>query len=136
RILAAGAGIAMSGGHGYLSVSEEADGVEEIRKLARQQLKLGADCIEVMASGGAGTPGEKITDSQYSVDEMAAAVDEAHKKGRTAAAHATYPQGVINALDAGVDTIEHGIILDDASIQRLVDTGRYLVPTLEVYARI
>lgn len=136
RILAAGAGIAMSGGHGYLALSEEADGVEEVRKLARKQLKLGADCIKVMASGGAGTPGEKITDTQYSVAEMAAAVDEAHKKGRTAAAHATCPQGVLNALDAGVDTIEHGIILDDASIQRLVDTGRHLVPTLEVYARI
>jgi imidazolonepropionase-like amidohydrolase len=136
RILASGSAITMTGGHGYGTVSKEADGVDEVRKIAREQLKLGADVIKVMATGGAGTPGEEITDSQLSSAEMAVAAEEAHNKGKTAAAHATYPRGVLAALDAGIDTIEHGIILDDACIQRLLETKAYLVPTLEVYARL
>jgi imidazolonepropionase-like amidohydrolase len=136
RILPAGAAIAMSGGHGYNSVADEADGPDAVRALAREQLKQGAECIKVMATGGAGTPGERVTDSQLTVEEMAAAIDEAHKKGKTAASHATYPQGVIDSIDAGVDTIEHGLYLDDASIQKMVETGRYFVPTLEAYERI
>ena len=136
RIFPAGAAITMTGGHGYASVSEEADGIDEVRKVARQQLKLGAELIKVMATGGAGTPGEEITDSQLSAEEMAVAIDEAHKKGKTAAAHATNPPGVLNALQAGVDSIEHGLILDDACIRKLKETGAYLTPTLEVYQRL
>ena len=136
RMLPAGAAIAMTGGHGYNSVANEADGPEAVRALAREQLMHGAECIKVMATGGAGTPGERVNDSQLTIEEMAAAIDEAHKKGKTTASHATYPQGVLDSLEAGVDTIEHGLYLDDASIQKLLETGRYFVPTLEAYERI
>jgi imidazolonepropionase-like amidohydrolase len=136
RILPCGAAIAMTGGHGYNSVADEADGPEACRALARQQLRLGADVIKIMASGGAGTWGERVVDSQLTVAEIAAAVEEAHKKGKTAAAHATYIDSVLDSLSAGIDTIEHGLILNDACIQKMLKLKRYYVPTLEAYERI
>jgi imidazolonepropionase-like amidohydrolase len=136
RMLLSGAGIAMTGGHGYNSVADEADGPDACRALARQQLRLGADVVKLMASGGAGTWGERVVDSQLTVAEMAAAVEEAHKKGKTSASHATYIDSVIDSLNAGIDTIEHGLILNDTCIQMMLKLDRYLVPTLEAYERI
>jgi len=136
RILPCGAAIAMTGGHGYNSVADEADGPEACRALARKQLRLGADVIKIMASGGAGTWGERVVDSQLTVVEMAAAVEEAHKKGKTAASHATYIDSTIDSLNAGIDTIEHGLILNDACIQMILKLNRCYVPTLEAYERI
>jgi imidazolonepropionase-like amidohydrolase len=136
RMLVSGAGIAMTGGHGYNSVADEADGPEACRALARQQLRLGADVIKLMASGGAGTWGERVVDSQLTVAEMAAAAEEAHKKGKTTASHATYIDSVIDSLNAGIDTIEHGLILNDVCIQMMLKMDRYLIPTLEAYERI
>ncbi len=136
RILPSGAAIAMTGGHGYNSVADEADGPEACRALARQQLRLGADVVKIMASGGAGTWGERVVDSQLTVAEMAAAVEEAHKKGKTAASHATYIDSVIDSLNAGIDTIEHGLILNDTCIQMMLRMKRYFIPTLEAYERI
>ncbi len=136
RILPCGAAIAMTGGHGYNSVADEADGPEGVRALVRQQLRLGADVIKIMASGGAGTWGERVVDSQLTVAEMTAGVEEAHKKGKTTASHATYVDSVIDSLNAGMDTIEHGLILNDTCIQMMLKLQRYLVPTLEAYERI
>ena len=136
RILPCGAGIAMTGGHGYNSVAEEADGPDEVRALAREQLKQGAEVVKLMASGGAGTWGERVVDSQLTVAEMAAAVEEAHKKGKTTASHATYIDSVVASLEAGIDTIEHGLILNDTCVQMMLKLDRYLVPTLEAYERI
>ncbi len=136
RILSCGAAIAMTGGHAYNIVANEADGPDGVRALAREQLKLGADVVKVMASGGAGTWGERVIDSQLTVAEMAAAVEEAHKKGKTTASHATFTESVLDSLEAGIDTIEHGLILNDVCIQKMVATGCYYVPTLEAYERI
>jgi imidazolonepropionase-like amidohydrolase len=97
---------------------------------------MGAEVVKLMASGGAGTWGERVVDSQLTVGEMAAAVEEAHKKGKTTASHATYIDSVMDSLNAGIDTIEHGLILNDNCIQLMLKLERYFVPTLEAYERI
>jgi imidazolonepropionase-like amidohydrolase len=99
RIFATGRGISMTGGHAWDigCLVMEADGVDGVRKAAREQLKLGADGLKLMATGGAGTAGERVYDVQLTVDEMRGAIDEAHKKGKWTAAHATGTEGVMRA---------------------------------------
>jgi imidazolonepropionase-like amidohydrolase len=108
RMRCVGKVISMTGGHGYF-IAREADGPDEMRKAAREQLKRGADAIKLMATGGAATPGQDVHASQLSVEEMKAAIDEAHKLGKKSAAHAHGVQGIRNAVLAGIDSIEHGI---------------------------
>jgi imidazolonepropionase-like amidohydrolase len=136
RIFPSGQAITMSGGHGWNGVAVEADGPDEVRKAARQQLKAGALCIKLMATGGAGTAGERITDLQLSVDELRAGVEEAHKKGRHVLAHVTNSEGVANAVAAGIDSIEHGLVLNEDAVTAMAEHGMYLCPTLEAYERI
>jgi imidazolonepropionase-like amidohydrolase len=136
RIVPSGQAIAMSGGHGWNGVAAEADGPDEMRRTARQQLKAGAECIKLMATGGAGTVGERVDDLQLTVDEMRAAVEEAHKKGRHVLAHVTNSKGVANVLEAGVDSIEHGLLLDDDAVAAMTRQNVYFCPTLEAYERI
>lgn len=129
EFLAAGKCVTMTGGHGW-SMGREADGVDEVRKAAREQLKAGADLIKVMATGGVMTPGVEPGSSQLSQEEMAAAIVEAHKVGKKVATHAQGTEGIKNAVLAGVDSVEHGIFLDDEVVQLMVERGVYLVPTL------
>ena len=135
RLLAAGCAICMTGGHGWHELSVEADGPDEVAKAARQQLKAGADLIKLMATGGAGTPGQPGA-PQLSRDEMHAAVVVAHDAGRPAAAHALGAQGIVNAIEAGADTIEHAVFIDDRGIELLLANDVGLCPTLSVYPRI
>lgn len=136
RYLVAGRAICMTGGHGWANLSAEADGEDAIRLLARQQIKLGADVIKVMASGGAGTPGEQPTQAQFSMQEIRAAVEVAHDAGKPVAAHALATEGIIRAVEAGVDTIEHGVFLDDRAIELMLKRNVALCPTISVYPRI
>ncbi|HEY8823529.1 MAG TPA: amidohydrolase family protein [Candidatus Limnocylindria bacterium] len=138
RIFATGRAISMTGGHAWDigCLVMEADGVDGVRKAARDQLKLGADGLKLMATGGAGTAGERVYDVQLTVEEMRAAIDEAHKKGKWVAAHATGTEGVMRAIEAGIDSIEHGLMLDDAIVKAMVERNVYYDPTLDVYARI
>lgn len=136
RYLVAGKAICMTGGHGWANLSAEADGEDAIRLLARQQIKLGADVIKVMASGGAGTPGELPTQAQLSMKEIRAAVEVAHDAGKPVAAHALATEGIMRAVEAGVDTIEHGVFLDDAAIELILKRNVALCPTISVYPRI
>lgn len=135
RMLASGACIVMTGGHNRF-IGIEVDGADEARKAARQQLKLGADLIKVVATGGVITSGVEPEHVQLTVEEMRAAVDEAHHCGKHAASHAQGMQGIANSLDAGVDTIEHGIYLTPALIDRMLKQGTALVPTLTPMRRI
>jgi imidazolonepropionase-like amidohydrolase len=135
RLLAAGCAICMTGGHGWHELSIEADGPDEVAKVARQQLKAGADLIKLMATGGAGTPGQPGA-AQLNRDEMHAAVLVAHAAGRPVAAHALGAQGIVNAIEAGVDTIEHAVFIDDRGIELLLANNVGLCPTLSVYPRI
>ncbi|MGN6099677.1 MAG: amidohydrolase family protein, partial [Devosia sp.] len=99
-------------------------------------LKRGADVIKLMATGGAGTPGQMPGSPQLTRAEMAAAVDEAHRAGKPAAAHALGTEGIVAAVEAGADSIEHGVYLDDRAIELMLARGTVLCPTLSIYRRI
>lgn len=129
EFLAAGRNLTMTGGHGW-SMGREADGVDEMRKAAREQLKAGADVIKVMATGGVMTEGVEPGSPQLSLEEMATAVEEAHKAGKKTASHAQGTKGIKNTILAGIDSVEHGIFLDDETIGLMLEKGTYLVPTL------
>lgn len=129
RVLAAGKVVCMTGGHCWF-IGLESDGPHEIRKSVRSNLKLGADCIKVIATGGVLSPGVEVGSAQLDLDELKVAVREAHKAGRRVAAHAIGANGIKNALEAGVDTIEHGCYLDDAALALFKKSSAYYVPTL------
>jgi imidazolonepropionase-like amidohydrolase len=132
RVVAAGRAIAMTGGHGWF-IGREADGAEAVRHAVRSELKAGATCIKLMASGGVYGHAEEPGSPQLTVEEMRAAVEEAHKAGRKVAAHAYSAEAINNALDARVDSIEHGSFIDRATAERMREQGTYLVPTMSVY---
>lgn len=121
--------ITMTGGHGYY-MGIEADGVDECRKAARTIIKNGADVVKIMATGGVLTPGVEPGAAQLTMEEIKAAVDEAHRADKRTATHAQGTTGIKNAVMAGIDSVEHGIYLDDEVIQMMLDRGTYLVPTL------
>ena len=129
RIVAAGKIICMTGGHAWF-IGLESDGPHEIRKAVRENLKAGADCIKVIATGGVLSPGVEVGHAQLDEDELSVAVKEAHRAGRRVAAHAIGAAGVKNALRAGVDTIEHGCYLDAESIGLFQSGAATYVPTL------
>ena len=132
RVIAAGRAIAMTGGHGWF-LGREADGAEAVRHAVRDEMKAGAKCIKLMASGGVYGHAEEPGSPQLTVEEMRAGVAEAHKAGRRVAAHAYSVAAISNALDAGVDSIEHGSFIDRDTAARMRESGIYLVPTMSVY---
>jgi imidazolonepropionase-like amidohydrolase len=149
RILPSGAALSQTGGHGdwrprfiddllegvpgLVALSAICDGVDAVRRAARQQLRRGATQIKLIASGGAMSPTDEIDSSQFTVEEMAAAVYEAHAAGRYAMAHAYGPTAIRNALESGVLSIEHGNFLDEETAAAMKARGAYLVPTLVTY---
>jgi len=139
RMKVSGEAISMTGGHGDRWLAPEvsangygviADGPDELRKAARYQLKMGADFVKLMATGGVMSEGDEPGSPQLTEEEMRAAVEEAHKVGKKAAAHAQGTEGVKNAVRAGIDSIEHGIFLDDEAIGMMKERGVFLVATL------
>ena len=129
RMKAAGKIITMTGGH-CCAIGREADGLDEIRKAVREQMKAGADLIKVMATGGVISRGVEPGSPQLCLEEISAAVEEAHKAGKKVAAHAQGTVGIKNAVLAGVDSVEHGIYLDEETIDLMVQNDVVLVPTL------
>jgi imidazolonepropionase-like amidohydrolase len=129
RIVAAGRVITMTGGHGHW-MGIEVDGADEARKATRTMLKSGAGVIKVMATGGMMTSGQLAGAPQLTVAEMAACVEESHKAGIPVAAHVESRDGAANAIDAGVDSIEHGHGLDEELLTRMAADGIVLVPTI------
>jgi imidazolonepropionase-like amidohydrolase len=109
-----------------------ADGPDEVRKAVRHQIKHGADVIKVCATGGVMSSGDGVGDTQMTIEELRAAVDEAHKAQRKIAAHAHGNAGIRLAVEAGVDSIEHGSVLDRPTVAMMKKAGTYLVPTLYV----
>ncbi len=145
RMKVSGQALSMTGGHGdmwlapgitYSGFGVIADGVDELRKAARYQLKMGADFIKLMATGGVMSEGDEPGSPQFNEDEMRAAIEEAHKAGKKAAAHAQGTKGIKNAIRAGIDSIEHGIFLDDEAIQLMKKKGVFLVATLSAVFNI
>ena len=131
RMLSSGKMLTMTGGHGCL-VGQEIDGPIEARKFARLNLKMGADNIKMVASGGIMTPNVDPAAPSLTIDEMAAGFEEAKKAGKLTACHAHSLQGVKNAIRAGVRTLEHGVWLDEEACDLMLEHGCYLCPTLSV----
>lgn len=113
-----------------------ADGVGEVRRAVREQVRSGADQIKIMAGGGISSPTDPLEGTQFSVDELRAAVEEAEAANLYAMAHAYSPRAVTRAVQAGVRSIEHGNLIDEATARVMKQHGAFLVPTLSTYAAL
>ena len=128
-IRASGRMICMTGGHGN-RVARIADGVDEVTKAVREQVHAGSDLIKIMATGGVMTPGVNPEDAHYSAEEMAAGISEGHRFHKPCASHAQGRDGILNAVRGGIDSIEHGIFMDETCIKEMIERKTFLVPTL------
>ena len=135
RMLVSGQLICMTGGHGW-QMGREANGPDEVRRAAREQIKGGADIVKLMATGGVMTPGVEPGSEQLTEEELRAGIQEAHKAGKKTATHAMGTQGILNALRAGIDSIEHGVYLNEACVSLMVEHQISLVPTISALYHI
>jgi imidazolonepropionase-like amidohydrolase len=142
RVVASGPPISITGGHGDMNGFapgvenlmypaergyQLADGPESVRHVVREQLKFGVDVIKILATGGVLSQGDKPGAEQMTYDEMKMAVDTAHDAGRKVPAHAHGTQGIKDAVRAGVDSIEHGSLVDAEGIEMMKAHRTYLV---------
>jgi imidazolonepropionase-like amidohydrolase len=139
RILSAGCALTITGGH-MRPFGGEVDGVDGVRQMVRHLVSAGADFIKVAGSGG-GTPGSLSDYPSFSVEELQTAVDTAHGLGRRVTVHCTATAAIERAVDAGVDSIEHGHFVAPGGVpdynarlaERLAAAGISVTPTLQVY---
>lgn len=132
RILGSGQVIVMTGGHGYF-LGRESDGVDEVRKAAREQIKGGADWIKLMGSAGFAKTDERAKSPQLELEELRVAVREGQKAGRPAMAHAHPAVAIKDAVRAGVRSVEHCSFPDDEALELMLQHDITMVPTFTVY---
>jgi len=140
RIVAAGSCISVTGGHGdsdrlspdkpSLDQPNQVDSVDDVSRIVRRDIKFGADWIKLMATGGVMDPISDYRVQELSDAQMVRAVEDAHRAGHKVMAHAEGTVGIKAAIRAGVDSIEHGTMLDDEGARMMADRGTWLVPTL------
>ena len=131
RVLAAGRALTITGGHGHnLGLAREVDSADDVRRAVREEIKGGARVIKVIATGGVLTPGIDATFTAFTPEELTAAVDEAHTWGRGVAAHAIGAQGILNAVIAGVDSVEHCNQVTPEIAREMKARGTFRSPTL------
>jgi imidazolonepropionase-like amidohydrolase len=138
HIIAAGHSLSVPGGHGdsYFrpEVQVQRDGLingpEEARRAVRELVKMRADVIKLLVTGGVMTDGSDVGLLQWAPDELHAAIAQAHQLGRRVAGHCHGAAGVKEAIKAGLDTVEHGTLLDEEAIALMQRHGTYYVPTL------
>jgi imidazolonepropionase-like amidohydrolase len=135
RIVSAPAVLTVTGGHGHF-IGWEVDSAEELIKGVRRLVKAGAEWIKIMSTGGVLTPGIGAQRSAFTVEQLEAAIDEAHEAGIRVATHAIGAEGIVRALRAGVDSVEHGCYLGDEALKLLTENGSWLVATLVAPDRI
>jgi len=150
RLFISGQALSQTGGHGDFRKRTQralgcdccsglaytariADGVPDVIKATRDELRKGADFIKIMVSGGVASQADPLESLQYRMDEIEAAVEEATNWGKYVAAHAYSAQAVIRAVSAGVRTIEHGNLIDEPTAATMARKGAFLVPTLIAY---
>jgi len=153
RILFTGSCLSQTGGHGdwrephhdhapvegirgLVATPTICDSPDAMRRAAREMLRMGAHGIKIMAGGGCMSPTDELEHTQFTIEEMAAAVYEARVQKKIALAHVYTPQGIRNALAAGVRSIEHGNFLDEGAAAAMKETGAFFVPTLTTYELI
>jgi len=147
RILFSGHAISQTGGHADMRDKGEnweactccaglgvvADGVPEMRKACREELRKGAHFIKIMASGGVSSPTDRIGNTQFAREEILAAVEEADAAETYVAAHVYTARAANRALECGVKSIEHGNLIDDSTIDLLLEKNAFLVPTMSTH---
>ncbi len=150
RLFPSGQALSQTGGHGDLrprtrsavscacceygaGLARIADGVDECRRAARDELRKGATQIKIMASGGVASPYDPIWNLQYSDEEMRAIVEEARSWRTYVLAHAYTPEAIARAIDNGVRSIEHANLIDAPTASRVANAGGFVVPTLVTY---
>lgn len=114
-------------------MSRVADGPDQVRHAVRDELRKGADHIKVMVSGGVGSPHDALDNTQYSLEELRVAVEEAAARGTYVAAHSYTSKTTRRAVECGVRTIEHGNFVDLETARFMAERGAYMVPTLICY---
>jgi len=147
RLLVSGKILSQTGGHGdHRAIADTcgcstvaggmsviADGVDEVRKAVRENVRQGVDQIKIMGGGGVSSPGDQLAHPQYSLEEVVAIVDEAERCGRYVMAHVYSDIGIRRAVEHGVRSIEHGNFLSEDTAKVMVEHGAHLVPTLVTY---
>lgn len=148
RLLYGGKALSASGGHGdhramgvdrtdetytQVSLGRRCDGVDEVRRAARDEIRRGAHHIKIMANGGISSPTDRITSDQFSEDEIAAIVDEANMADLYVVSHTYTARSVARAVRNGVRSIEHGNLLDEETVALMKQAGSFLTPTLSCF---
>lgn len=133
RILTAGSGVRVTGGHGSPRGTGEAnDGPYEFRKAVRREILAGAEWIKIAISGGISDTHGDIAASHMTKDEMEAVIDTAHRHGVKVTAHSGSPIATLEAIELGLDCVEHGYFLTDEVLRKMKEKGTWLVPTIVV----
>ncbi len=142
RLFVAPHTLSITGGHGDINnLAPDLDimiptrivnGPDEMRRTIREQVKYGADWIKLMATGGVMSAGDDPNLTAFTVEELRAAVDETHRHGKRITVHAIGTAGIKDAVRAGVNSVEHGILIDDEGIQLMKERGTWLIPTVYV----
>lgn len=122
--------------HGLLALPIVCDSPDQMRHAAREILRTGAHGIKLMAGGGCMSPTDQIEHTQFTSEEMAAACYEARTVGKIVLAHVYTPEGIMNAVRAGVRSIEHGNFIDEEAASCMKAAGAFFVPTLTTYFAI
>ena len=152
RLFVAGKALSQTGGHGDFrerfdnsdpdpcgcnrnlgAIGRIVDGVDDVRRAVREEMRAGAHHIKIMASGGVASPTDPIGNLQFSVDEIKAIVEEAQSHQTYVMAHAYTAKAISRVVELGIRTIEHGNLIDDATAELMARHGAYAVPTLVTY---
>jgi imidazolonepropionase-like amidohydrolase len=151
RLFVGGPGLTQTGGHGdhrrrtdsrydidynanaFVFFSRIVDGVDEMRRAVRDELRKGADHIKIMASGGVGSPSDALENVQFSAEELRVAVTEAASRGKYVCAHTYTSEAIRHAVEAGIRTVEHANFIDAATAEIVAARSAFVVPTLVCY---
>ena len=148
RLLFCGHALSQTGGHGDMrrpgevslhqcfccsGMGHVCDGITEVLRAAREEIRRGATHLKIMASGGVSSPTDRISSTQFTEEELRAIVNEANAANIPVMAHAYTARAINRALKCGVKSIEHGNLIDQGSVDLMRDEDRFLVPTLVIY---